>query len=72
MRRSGLLDGILGALQRRLDERGLIDWELFCVDSSCSRASRAAAGAAKQQSAGSRKTTPWGGRAAASGRRSTG
>jgi transposase len=45
LRKSGLLDRILQALQLKLDERGLIDYELWCVDGSSVRASRAAAGA---------------------------
>jgi transposase len=45
MRRSGLLDRILQALQLRLDEQGRIDTDLWCVDGSSIRASRAAAGA---------------------------
>jgi transposase len=45
LRDSGLLDRILEALQLRLDERGLIDYGLWCVDGSPIRASRAAAGA---------------------------
>jgi transposase len=45
LRRSGLLDRILQTLQLRLNERGLIDFDLWCVDGSSIRASRAAAGA---------------------------
>jgi transposase len=45
LRKSGLLDRILEALQLRLDARGLIDFDLWCVDGSSIRASRAAAGA---------------------------
>ena len=45
LRQRGLLDRILAALQLRLDERGLIDYDLWCVDGSPVRASRAAAGA---------------------------
>ncbi len=50
----GTLDKILARLQVKLDENGLIDWELFCVDGSSVRAHRAAAGAKK----GGRKTSP--------------
>src|SRR5262249_26206299 len=49
MRQSGLLDRILEALQLRLDEAGLIDFDLWCVDGSSVRASRAAAGASKKK-----------------------
>jgi len=45
LRQSGLLDRILAALQLKLDERGLVDYDLWCVDGSSIRASRAAAGA---------------------------
>ena len=43
-RREGLLDGILEALQVRLDRDGLIDWDLWCIDGTTVRATRAAAG----------------------------
>jgi transposase len=48
-RKSGLLDRRLEALQVRLDERGLLDWDLWCVDGSSIRGSRAAAGASKKK-----------------------
>ena len=35
---------LLGALLRSADRAGLIDWSLFCVDSTTVRASRSAAG----------------------------
>jgi transposase len=50
MRKSGLLDRILERLQLRLNQAGLIDPDLFCIDGSNVRASRAAAGAAKKKS----------------------
>ena len=50
MRRTGLLDRVVERLQLRLNERGLIDPELFCIDGTNVRASRAAAGAAKKKS----------------------
>ena len=49
LRKSGLLDRILEALQLCLDEQGRIDFDLWCVDGSCVRASRAAAGASKKK-----------------------
>jgi transposase len=49
LRQSGLLDRIVAALQRRLDQRGLIDFDLWCVDGSSIRASRAAAGASAKK-----------------------
>ena len=48
LRRSGLLDRIVEKLQVRLNEAGLIDPELFCIDGTSVRATRAAAGAAKK------------------------
>lgn len=61
-RASGVFASILEALQLKLDEKGLIDWELWCVDGACVRASRAAAGAKKKVSPCTPKsppTTPW-------------
>jgi transposase len=61
-RRDGVLAGILEALQIKLDEKGLIDWELWCVDGASVRAARAAAGAEKKvarDTATSRTTTRW-------------
>ena len=49
LRKSGLLDRILQALQLRLDTRGLIDFDLWCVDGSSTRASQAAAGASSKK-----------------------
>ena len=49
LRTSGLLDRILEALQMRLDANGQIDFDLWCVDGSSIRASRAAAGALKKK-----------------------
>ncbi len=54
LRQSGLLDRIIERLQLRLNEAGLIDPDLFCIDGTNVRASRAAAGAAKKKSAGRR------------------
>jgi transposase len=73
-RRSGLYDRILQALQIRLDRQGEIDWDLWCIDGSSVRASRAAAGAPKKAAATtptSRKTTLWAARAADSQASST-
>ena len=42
------IDRILKALRIRLDKDGYIDWDLWCVDGSNVRASRAAAGASKK------------------------
>src|SRR5262245_19096853 len=49
LRRTGRLDRIVQALQLRLDEKRRIDLDLWCVDGSSVRASRAAAGASKKK-----------------------
>jgi transposase len=51
MRQSGLLDRLIEHLQLRLNDEGLLDPELFCIDGTNIRASRAAGGAAKKKSA---------------------
>ena len=59
-RKAGLYAKIIEALQIKLDAKGLIDWELWCVDGASVRATRAAAGAEKKVSSGtptSRRTT---------------
>jgi len=74
LRRTGLLDRILERLQARLNTDGLIDAELWRVDGTVIRASRAAAGAVrapKKREPGSRPTTPWAAAGAASAPRST-
>jgi transposase len=61
-RQSGVLAAMVEALQIKLDQQGLIDWELWCVDGASVRASRAAAGADKQvvpATQRNRKITPW-------------
>ncbi len=61
-RSGGVFAAILEALQVKLDAKGLIDWELWCVDGTSVRASRAAAGADKKASPAtptSRRTTRW-------------
>lgn len=61
-RRDGVFGRIIEALQIKLDQNGLIDWELWCVDGANVRAARAAAGADKKVSTGiptSRRTTRW-------------
>lgn len=47
-RKDGTFDKVLKALRIRLDKEGHIDWDLWCVDGSSVRASRAAAGASKK------------------------
>ena len=73
-RREGVFAKVVEALQVKLDERGLIDWELWCVDGANVRAARAAAGADKKVSSGiatNRRTTLWAAAAAGLARSST-
>ena len=61
-RREGIFAEIVDALQIRLDDRGLIDWDLWCIDGANVRAARAAAGADKKVSRRTptnRRTTLW-------------
>jgi transposase len=44
-REDGTIDRILARLHTRLNDRGLIDTDLWCVDATSIRASRSAAGA---------------------------
>ena len=53
-RREGVFDRIVNALQIRLDREGRIDWNLWCIDGTQIRASRAAAGATKKVSSATR------------------
>jgi len=73
-RRDGTFDRVLKALQIRLDKQGKIDWDLWLVDGTNIRASRAAAGARKKSAkpTGSKiPTTGWAAAAADSGANST-
>lgn len=63
-RRDGTLDRILEALQVRLDRAGLIDWDLWCIDGTTVRATRAAAGAGKRGVPQNPPTTHWAAREA--------
>jgi len=61
-RKAGVFAAVIETLQVKLDDKGLIDWELWCVDGAVVRASRAAAGAEKKVSSDtpmSRPTTHW-------------
>ena len=49
-RHDGVFDRVLQALQIRLDRKGKIDWDLWCIDGSHVRAARCAAGAVKKVS----------------------
>lgn len=44
----GTLEKIFNKLLAHLDDKGLIDWELFCIDGTNIRASKSAAGALKK------------------------
>ena len=61
-RKAGVFARVVGALQLKLGNDGLIDWDLWCVDGAHVRATRAAAGAAKKVVGGtpaSPRTTRW-------------
>jgi transposase len=73
-RRDGTFDRVLKALQIRLDRQGKIDWDLWLVDGTNIRASRAAAGARKKSTkptGSSPTTTVWAAAAADGGASST-
>ena len=62
-RRDGTFDRVLKSLQIRLDKQGKIDWDLWLVDGTNIRASRAAAGARKKRATretdSNQKITHW-------------
>ena len=58
-RKDSTWDRILEHLQIRLDRAGRIDWDLWCIDGSSVRGSRAAAGARKKGTHKSPSTTRW-------------
>ena len=73
-RDDGTFDRVLRKLQVRLDRDGKIDWDLWCIDGSSVRASRAAAGASKKTPIGAAKnpkTTLWAAQEADSAANST-
>ena len=57
----GTWERILAALLSEMEQRGQIDWELFCIDGTSIRALKAAAGArGKNQDHGrARRPRPW-------------
>ena len=58
-RDDGTWDRLCERLLDELDAAGLVDWELWCIDGSNVRATRAASGARKKGARhGSRRTTP--------------
>jgi transposase len=48
-RRDGTFDRIAKAFRIRLDRKGKIDWDLWCIDGTSVRAARSAAGASKER-----------------------
>ena len=61
-RDDGTFERVVQALQIRLDRKGQIEWDLWCIDGSSVRASRASAGASKKASRNTvtnPKTTLW-------------
>ena len=70
-RGEGLFDKLLDRLRLKLNVEGLIDLDLWCIDSTSIRASRSAAGAGKKGIRTSRNTMRLASRAAASAPRST-
>lgn len=73
-RGNGVFDSILDALHLRLDQYGKIDWDLWHIDGSSVRATRAAAGASKKACRPiprNRTTTLWAAREAVSAANST-
>ncbi len=69
--REGLFDRLLDRLRPKLNREGLIDLDLWCIDSTSVRASRSAAGAGKRGIPRSRSTTRLASREGASAPRST-
>jgi transposase len=70
-RSDGTWDRMLQALQICLDRQGRIDWDLWCVDGTTVRASRAAAGAGKKGAPKNPQTTLWAAQEADSARNCT-
>jgi len=70
-RKEGTWDRIAHALQIRLDQEGMVDWDLWCVDGTNVRATQAAAGGGKRGDLQNPPTTHWGARAADGGANST-
>jgi len=61
-RQNGTLDKVVERLQMRLDAEGKIDWDLWAIDGTNIRASRAAAGGGKKGVLRSLPITHWGAR----------
>jgi transposase len=72
-RRDGTFGRMLCRLHGLLEQEGLIDWRLFCVDGTNIRAAKAAAGARHKRGGTrmSRQTTRWAAAAAGGAARST-
>jgi transposase len=67
-RQDGTIQRIMTGVRENLDEEGLIDWDLWCIDGASVRAGRAAAGGGKRGAAKSRMITRLAIRVAASDR----
>jgi transposase len=70
-RRDGTWDRMLQALQIRRDRQGRIDWDLWCVDGTSIRASRAAVGAGEGGAPPNPQSTLWAAQGADSARNCT-
>ena len=71
---NGALQRVLEIFRVQLNSEGKLDWELWCIDGSNVRATRASGGASKKalaQFLESRKTMRWAAREADSGPKST-
>lgn len=58
-RKDGTWDRMVQALQVRLDREGRIEWDLWCIDGTTIRATRAAAGGGKKGAPENPQTTLW-------------
>ncbi len=57
-RNNGTFDRLHQGLRLQLDRQGKIDWQLWCLDDSAIRASRAATGALKKAATSTRASQP--------------
>lgn len=70
-RKNGMWDRVLERLHLRLDKEGRIDWDVWMVDSTNVRATRAAAGAVKGGTPENPRITRWAAREVGLGPKST-
>lgn len=64
--RDGTIDAVFAEILHLLEERGDIDWDLWCLDGTIARAARCAGGAPQKNYPTNRTTMLWAGRRAAS------